>query len=97
MLPPAKNTASISRAFTPAYAGISNPIIGYDIKRWFTIALSYDVWAEHPDSDGGRENPFYNENSRLIIGLTFRTDGLYASVRDKRIESAASGTGVEEL
>jgi len=72
-------------------------IIGYDIKRWFTIALSYDVWAEHPDSDGGRENPFYNENSRLIIGLTFRTDGLYASVRDKRIESAASGTGVEEL
>lgn len=72
--------------------------IGYDIKRWFTIALSYDVWAQHPDSDGGRENPFYNENSRLIFTLTFRTDGLYASVRDKRIEAAAaSGTGVEEL
>lgn len=76
-----------------------NVTIGYDIKRWFTIALSYDVWAQHPDSDGGRENPFYNENSRLIIGLTFRTDGLYASVRDKRIveSAAASGTGVEEL
>ncbi len=71
--------------------------IGYDIKRWLTIALSYDVWAQHPNADGGRENPFYNENSRLIISLTFRADGLYASVRDKRIESAASGTGVEEL
>ncbi len=71
--------------------------IGYDIKRWLTIALSYDVWAQHPDSDGGRENPFYNENSRLLITLTFRADGLYASLRDKRIERAASGTGVEEL
>jgi len=71
--------------------------IGYDIKRWFTIALSYDVWAQHPDSDGGRENPLYNENARLIISLVFRADGLYASVRDKRIERAASGTGIEEL
>jgi len=72
--------------------------IGYDIRRWLTIGLSYDVWAQHPDSDGGRENPLFNENSRLIITLTFRADGLYASVRDKRIEAAAaSGTGVEEL
>jgi hypothetical protein len=84
--------------------------VGYDIKRWFTLALSYDVWAQHPDSDGGRENPFYNENSRLIFTLTFRADGLYASTRDKRGGEAQergaagqtaarerSGAGVEEL
>jgi hypothetical protein len=76
-------------------------IVGYDIKRWFTLALSYDVWAQHPDSDGGRENPFYNENSRLIFTLTFRADGLYASTRDKRAGAgqgaARSSAGVEEL
>jgi hypothetical protein len=72
-------------------------IVGYDIKRWFTLALSYDVWAQHPDSDGGRENPFYNENSRLIFTLTFRADGLYASTKDKRAEAARSSAGVEEL
>ena len=71
--------------------------VGYDIKRWFTIALSYDVWAQHPNADGGRENPFYNENSRLLFTLTFRTDGLYASTRDKRAARAASGAGLEEL
>lgn len=72
-------------------------IIGYDVKRWLTVALSYDVWAQHPNSDGGRENPFYNENSRLIFTLTFRADGLYASTRDRRAAAARSGTGVEEL
>ncbi|MEM9728636.1 MAG: hypothetical protein AAF997_08630, partial [Myxococcota bacterium] len=71
--------------------------IGYDIKRWFTMALSYDVWAQYPDSDGGLENPFFNENSRLIVTLTLRTDGLYASVRDKRVEASKSRTGIEEL
>ncbi|MEM7137371.1 MAG: hypothetical protein AAF500_12365 [Myxococcota bacterium] len=71
--------------------------IGYDIKRWFTLALSYDVWAQYPDSDGTLENPFFNENSRVIITLTFRADGLYASVRDRRIEGRASRTGVEEF
>jgi len=72
--------------------------IGYDVKRWFTVALSYDVWAVHPNADGGRENPFYNENARLIFGLTFRADGLYASTRDKRAARAeASGARVEEL
>lgn len=70
--------------------------VGYDIRRWFTLALSYDVWAAHPDSDGGRENPFFNENSRLIFTLTFRADGLYASTKEKRA-AAASGTGIEEL
>ena len=72
-------------------------IVGYDIKRWLTVALSYDVWAQHPDSDGGRENPFYNENSRLVFTLTFRADGLYASTRDKRAAAASSSAGVEEL
>lgn len=72
-------------------------IVGYDIKRWLTVALSYDVWARHPDSDGSRENPFYNENSRLIFTLTFRADGLYASTRDKRAAAANSSAGVEEL
>jgi hypothetical protein len=71
--------------------------IGYDIRRWFTLALSYDVWAQHPNSDGGRENPFYNENSRLLFTLTFRADGLYAATRDKRAARAASGAGLEEL
>ena len=71
--------------------------IGYDIKRWLTVALSYEVWAQHPDSDGSRENPFYNENSRLVFTLTFRADGLYASTRDKRSAAASSGAGVEEL
>ena len=71
--------------------------IGYDIRRWFTLALSFDTWAVQPDSDGTRENPFYNENSRLIFRLTFRADGLYASTRDKRASRAASGAGVEEL
>ena len=70
--------------------------VGYDVRRWLTLALSYDVWAQHPSSDGGRENPFYNENSRLVFTLTFRADGLYASTRDKRA-AAASRTGVEEL
>lgn len=72
-------------------------VVGYDIKRWFTLALSYDVWSQHPDSDGGRENPFYNENARLIFTLTFRADGLYASTRDKRAEAALSAAGVEEF
>ena len=72
-------------------------IVGYDIERWLTLALSYDVWAQHPDSDGGRENPFYNENSRLIFTLTFRADGLYASMKDKRAEAARSSVGVEEF
>ena len=73
-------------------------IIGYDIKRWFTVALSYDTWAAQPRADGGRENPFYNENSRLIFSLTFRTDGLYASTRDKRAARAeASGASIEEF
>ncbi|MGB5283871.1 MAG: hypothetical protein WBN29_05135, partial [Polyangiales bacterium] len=68
-----------------------------DIKRWLTVALSYEVWAQHPDSDGSRENPLYNENSRLVFTLTFRADGLYASTRDKRSAAASSGAGVEEL
>ena len=72
-------------------------VVGYDIKRWFTLALSYDVWSQHPDSDGGRENPFYNENARLIFTLTFRADGLCASTRDKRAEAALSAAGVEEF
>jgi hypothetical protein len=72
-------------------------IIGYDVRRWLTLALSYDVWAIHPNADGGRENPFYNENSRLIFTLTFRADGLYAATRDKRAASAASGAGMEQL
>lgn len=71
--------------------------IGYDIKRWFTMALSYDTWAQYPDSDGTLENPFFNENSRLIVTLTFRTDGFYASVRDKRLEASRSRAGIEEL
>jgi hypothetical protein len=71
--------------------------IGYDVKRWFTVALSFDTWAVQPDSDGTRENVFYNENSRLIFRLTFRADGLYAATRDKRAAQAASGHGVEEL
>lgn len=71
--------------------------IGYDIKRWFTVALAYDTWAVQPDADGSRENPFYNENSRLIFRLTFRADGFYASTRDKRAARAASSTGIEEL
>lgn len=71
--------------------------IGYDIRRWFTMALSYDVWAIHPDADGSRENPFYNENSRLIFTMTFRADGLYAATRDKRAAKAASRAGIEEL
>jgi len=71
--------------------------IGYDIKRWFTLALSFDTWSVQPDSDGSRENPFYNENSRMIFTLTFRADGLYAATRDKRAARAASSTGVEEL
>lgn len=72
-------------------------IVGYDVKRWLTLALSYDVWAQHPDSDGSRENPFYNENSRLIFTLTFRADGLYAATRDKRALAEGLGVGVEEL
>jgi hypothetical protein len=71
-------------------------IVGYDIKRWFTLALSFDTWSAQPNADGGFENPFYNENSRLIFSLTFRTDGLYAATRDKRA-AAASSTGIEEL
>jgi len=70
--------------------------IGYDVRRWFTLALSYDVWSVQPDADGGWENPFYNENSRLLFTLTFRADGLYAETRDKRA-AAASSAGVEEL
>lgn len=61
------------------------------------MALSYDVWSLFPDSDGSLENPFFNENSRLIVTLTFRTDGFYASVRDKRVRASRSRTGVEEL
>ena len=72
-------------------------VIGYDVRRWLTLALSYDVWAAQPDSDGGRENPFYNENSRLIFTLTFRADGLYASTKEKRALAESLGRGVEEL
>ncbi len=72
-------------------------VVGYDVKRWLTLALSYDVWAAHPDSDGGRENPFYNENARMIFTLTFRADGLYAATRDKRALAEGLGEGVEEL
>jgi hypothetical protein len=71
--------------------------IGYDVRRWFTLALSYDVWSVYPDADGGWENPFYNENARLIFTLTFRADGLYAATRDKRAAHAASRLGVEKL
>lgn len=71
--------------------------IGYDIKRWFTLALIFDTWAVQPNSDGSRENPFYNENSRLIFRLTLRADGLYAATRDKRAAHARSSAGVEEL
>ncbi len=61
---------------------------------WYEICS----WAAQPRSDGGTENPFYNENSRLIFSLAFRTDGLYASTRDKRAARAqASSAGIEEL
>ena len=50
----------------------------------------------HPDADGAWENPFYNENARLIFTLTFRADGLYAATRDKRAQSG-SRMGVEKL
>lgn len=59
-------------------------VVGYDFTPYFSGGLSYDTWAQQPDSDGGRENPIYNENTRLIFTLTLRVDGMYASVRDKR-------------
>lgn len=62
--------------------------IGYDITPYFTATASYDTWAQHPDSDGGRENPFYNENTRFLFTLAIRLSGLYASVRDKRASRA---------
>ena len=71
--------------------------MGYDIKRWFTVALSYDTWAIQPNADGGFENPFYKENSRLILSLTIWTDGLSAATRDKRAAAAASSARIEEL
>jgi hypothetical protein len=61
--------------------------VGYDFTPYFSGGLSYDTWAAHPDSDGGRENPIYNENTRLIFTLTLRVDGMYASVRDKRAQA----------
>lgn len=65
--------------------------VGYDFTPYFSGGLSYDTWAAHPDSDGGRENVFYNENTRLIFTLTVRVDGMYASVRDKRAQTRGNG------
>ena len=66
----------------PRYRGLRHPALVHDgpeLRR---------VGGSNPNADGGRENPFYNENARLILTMTFRADGLYAATRDKR---AAAG------
>ena len=56
----------------------------HQITPYLAGSLSYDTWAGYPDSGGNVENPFYNENTRLILGFSLQTDALYTHIQDKR-------------
>lgn len=60
--------------------------VGYDIRPYFTLRLNYATLASHPDSDGGRENPIYNELTTISLTSVFRVGGFVAARRAERTQ-----------
>ncbi len=55
--------------------------LGYDIRDYLTLSLSYEALAYHPDLDGARDRVLFNELSTLSLTLAFRVGGYIASRR----------------
>ncbi|MEM1283230.1 MAG: hypothetical protein AAGG81_06720 [Chlamydiota bacterium] len=60
----------------------------YDVLPYMTVGFSYSTLAFYPDSDGGLENFFYNENSQFSLSLQFRPSALANQLRSARAEAA---------
>ena len=54
---------------------------GYDIRDYLTLRLNFVTLALHPDRDGSRENPIWNELSTISLTAVFRVGGFVASRR----------------
>lgn len=74
-----------------------NFYIGYDITDYLAGTLSYDTWASHPDSDGGRESVIFNENTRILFTLDFSVERLYTTVRANRRSRAAKREAAKQV
>lgn len=57
--------------------------VGYDFTPYFTGTIGYGTFTSAVDSDGGREQLFFNENSQLFLSLQFRPAALIAHRRAK--------------
>ena len=64
--------------------------LSYDIASYLRTIVAYDTWSQQPDSDGDRENVFYNENTRIVISFELRLQNLYRVARDRRRAKRAS-------
>ena len=71
--------------------------VGYDVTSYMTLSLGYSTLAFYPDSEGGLENPFYNENTQISLGLQFRVDGLVVELKaDDEEEATGEETARQE-
>lgn len=67
---------------------------GYDVTSYMTMTLGYSTLAFHPDSEGGAESMFFNENTQVNLGLQFRVDGMVVALR-AMADEAEEGDGEE--
>lgn len=58
--------------------------LSYEITNYLDGTLEYDTWSQHPDSDGGRENAFYNENTRIVLSFSLRVEDIYKTTKKRR-------------
>lgn len=69
--------------------------LSYGFTEYLRGIVAYDTWSAQPDSDGGRENYFYNENTRLVFSFEFLVERLYSSVSKARAARKAAKTLAE--
>ncbi len=62
---------------------------GYDVTSYMTMTLGYSTLAFHPDSEGGAESMFFNENTQVNLAVQFRVDGLVVELQKE--EEAEGG------
>ncbi len=58
--------------------------LSYAITDYLDGTLEYDTWSQLPDSDGGRENLFYNENTRIVLSFQLRVEDIYKTTKKRR-------------
>jgi len=63
---------------------------GYDVTSYMTMTLGYSTLAFHPDSEGGAESMFFNENTQVNLALQFRVDGMVVALRAMADEEEGS-------